>query len=89
MVLTSLKQAIATSKVYESLSSSTVESQMLKERLGLLLGGSFVKVDKSDSSSLMQTMWLSRSSAEYEQSSDSVSVSLDSTLAKIKSLIQK
>lgn len=45
-VLTSLKQAIATSKTYEKISLSTIEGQMMKERLGLILGENFVKVNK-------------------------------------------
>ena len=86
-VLTSLKQAIATSKFCEKISLSTIEGQMMKERLGLILGESFVKVNKSDASLLMQTMWLSRSADEFEETSETVS--LDATLARIKSLLQR
>jgi hypothetical protein len=60
---------------------------MMKERLGLILGESFVKVNKSDASLLMQTMWLSRSAVEFEETIETVS--LDATLAKIKSLLQR
>ena len=60
---------------------------MIKERLGLLLGDSYVKVNKSDVGVLMQTMWLSRSPAEFEKSNETVS--LDTTLARIKSLLRK
>jgi hypothetical protein len=60
---------------------------MFKERLGLLLGESYVKVNKSDASLLMQTMWISRSSTEFEDLNEAVS--LDATLAKIKSLLKK
>lgn len=60
---------------------------MVKERLSLLLGDSFVKVDKSDASLLMQTMWLSNSAAEYEGSDNSVG--LDLTLSRIKNLLKK
>lgn len=86
-VLTSLKQAIATSKIYEKISLSTIEGQMMKERIGLILGESFVKVNKSDASLLMQTMWLSRSAVEFEETTEAVS--LDATLARIKSLLQR
>ncbi len=86
-VLTSLKQAIATSKIYEKISLSTIEGQMMKERLGLILGESFVKVNKSEASLLMQTMWLSRSAVEFEETTETVS--LDVTLARIKSLLQR
>ncbi len=89
MAIPSLKQAIVTSKIYESLSTSTIESQMIKERLALLLGESFIKPAKSDQSYLMRTMWLSRSQAEYEEANDSVAVSLDITLARIKTLLSK
>jgi hypothetical protein len=87
MVITSLKQAIATSKIYDKISVVTIEGQMIKERLGLLLGESYVKVNKSDASMLMQTMWISRSSSEFEDLNEAVS--LDATLAKIKSLLKK
>lgn len=60
---------------------------MVKERLSLLLGDSFVKVDKSDASLLMQTMWLSNSAAEYEGSDNLVG--LDLTLSRIKNLLKK
>jgi len=62
---------------------------MLRQRIGLLLGSTFIKVDKSESGVLMQTMWLSQSTAEYEDSNAQVSVSLDSTLSLIKGFIQK
>ncbi len=85
MAITSLKQAIATSKIYDKVSVVTIEGKMIKERLGLLLGESYVKVNKSDASMLMQTMWISRSPTEFEDSIKAVS--LDATLAKIKSLL--
>lgn len=66
---------------------STIEGQMMKERLGLILGESFVKVNKSEASLLMQTMWLSRSADEFEETTETVS--LDVTLARIKSLLQR
>lgn len=60
---------------------------MIKERLGLLLGESYVNVNKTDTSLLMQTMWLSRSAAEFDDTSEIAG--LDVTLARIKSLLQR
>jgi len=71
-------------KLYDSISTATVQNYMLREKLVLLLGEEFINRDKSDLSYLLRMVWLSRSTAEFELASDFIKVNLDEVLTRIK-----